>query len=264
MNGTNRHELKWQLIRSFFRSRSRFLRLFDRYERLVLGFAEELKTHRARLKLPADELLTLLDFKSLEELRDGELRTVKQIAHELFRGPDATDRFDHFVSTIYHELSILKEEHYTLKEDYVRLDQREYDRFFREVAEFYPKRLRHTRNLFGKALRRLEELLPSINTEQILVRSLFLFGEELLAGQYPRGLVGLYRRMYPEGGDIEGYAVAARSFAESGFEVEAAEAFRLAERAARRKRRRPPARVLDLLDRTREVIAGVEAARAGP
>ena len=120
MNGTNRHELKWQLLRSFFTSRDAFLTLFHRYEKRILEFAGSLKMERSRLKLAADELQTVLDFKSLEELRDREILLLKETAHELFRESDATDRFDHYVSNIYHELSILKEEHYTLKEDFVR------------------------------------------------------------------------------------------------------------------------------------------------
>lgn len=260
MNGRNRHELKWQLFRSFFRSRSAFLSLFHRYEARVEAFAQRFETDRTRLKLAADDLQTLLDFKSLEELRDREILILKETAHELFRVEDSTDRFDHYVSNIYHELSILKEEHYTLKEDFVRLDKREYDRFFREVAEFYPKRLRHVRNLYAKALRRLEELLPGMAREKILVRSIYLFGEELLRTHYPRGLAGLYRKMYPEGGEVEGYTIAARSFLDAGFEEEALRAFRKAERASRKRRRKRPQRLEAMAAEVREQIRELEGA----
>jgi hypothetical protein len=255
-SGGNRHELKWQLIRSFFRSRSRFLRLFDRYEARVLAFAERFKTDRSSLKLGVEDLLTLFDYKSLEALRDREVLTLKETAHELFRGADETDRFDHYVSNIYHELSILKEEHYTLKGEFVRTDAREYDRIFREADEFYPKRLRHLRNLYKKALRRLEELLPNFAHERILVRSIYLFGGELVAENYPRGLKGLYAKMYPEFADAEGFAVAGDSFFGSGFLEEARDAYALALPAARRRRRRNPSERLDAL--IEEVVARLD------
>lgn len=259
MNGKNRHELKWQLFRSFFRSRAAFLTIFNRYEQRVLEFAGRHKTDRTRLKLGADDLQTLLDFRSLEEIRDGEILVLKETAHELFRVSDSTDRFDHCVSNIYHEISILKEEHYTLKEDFVRMEKREYDRFFREVAEFYPKRLRHVKNLYGQALRRLEELLPGMAHEKILIRSIYLFGEELLRDTYPRGLDGLYRKMYLEGGEVEGYAVVADSFLEAGFEEEALTAYRRAERASERKRRKKLPRLPGILKHVRAQIGKLES-----
>jgi len=264
LNGGNRQELLWQLFRSFFRSRKAFLTLFERYETRVLEFAEKFEINRTRLRVSADDLLTLLDFKSLEELRDREILSLKQTAHVLFRGPDATDLFDHHVSSIYHEMSILKEEHYTLKEDFLRLDKKEFDRFFREVAEFYPKRLRHIRNLYGKALRRLETLLPGMTGERILIRSLFIFGEGLLDQSYRGGISALYRKMYPELGAAQAYAEAGRSFLESGFEEEALAAFLKARDALsrrRRKREREEAR-LRLMAVVEDQIAKLESSPA--
>lgn len=236
MDGRTREELRWRLFRTFFRSRARFLTLFARYEERVLAFSERYRSHRSRLRLPVDELLTLLDLKGLEELRDHEILELKAVAHELFRGPDRTDPFDHLVSNIYHEISILKEEHYTLREDYLRRDPREYERFFREVSQFYPKRLRHVRRLYARALKRLLELAPSFTGERILIRSLHLFGEALLAEHFPRGLIGLYRRMYPRFGEVDAYAAIGRSFDESGFEEESAGAWRKALKALEGRR----------------------------
>jgi hypothetical protein len=232
-NGRDRGELWWLLLRSFFASRRQFIAIFDRYEHSVARFAEDLETDRSRLKLPADEVLDLLDLRSLEILRDEVVAGLKSTSHELFRGRDETDRFDHLVSNIYHELSILKEEHYTLKEEHLRHDRHEYDRFFREISEFYPKRLRHIRNLYSRAQRRLADLLPQMGGERILIRSLYLLGEEHLGRDYPGGISGLYRRMYPEGGEVEGCLTVARSFCSSGFLEEALEAYRRARAAGR-------------------------------
>lgn len=260
MNGRNREELVFRLFKTFFYSRSRFLTLFDRYEERVLEFASRYQSHRTRLRLPVDQLLTVLDFKSLEELRDREILDLKEVAHELFREADSTDLFDHLVSNIYHEISMLKEEHYTLREDFLRTDPREYERFFREVSEFYPKRLRHVRNLYAKALRRLEELLPGLAGEKILVRSLYLFGEGLVSDHYPRGRNGLYRKMYPGLGEVRAYAEVGRSFDESGFEEEALGAYRLAMEAAGSRRVRKRAEEIAAL--RAEIAPRIEALEA--
>ncbi len=221
---TSPEERRWLLIRSFYTSWKRFRVLFEEYERRVSEFTERYKTERSQLRLAPDDLSTLIDFKALEDLRDREVSLLREISHELFRSPDSTDRFDHCVSIIYHELSALKEEHYTLREEFVREQRIEYDLFYREVNQYYPKRLRHIRNLYEKAERRLRQLLPAMADDRVVVRSLYLFGAGLLAGLLPEGLPGIYAAMYA-GGAAEGYAAAGASFRESGFLLEAEEAF---------------------------------------
>jgi hypothetical protein len=217
-------ERRWLLLRSFYSSWKRFLLLFEEYERRVKAFSVRYKTERSRLRLSPDDLATLIDFKALEDLRDREVSLLRETSHDLFRSPDATDRFDHLVSIVYHELSALKEEHYTLREEFVREEEIEYDLLYREVNEYYPKRLRHIRNLYEKADRRLRELLPGMAEDRVVVRSLYLFGPALLRGVLPGGLDGLYASMYP-GGPAEGFAAAGDSFLQSGFREEAEEAY---------------------------------------
>ncbi|NUN51799.1 MAG: hypothetical protein HUU06_03290, partial [Planctomycetaceae bacterium] len=223
-HSTAPEERRWLLLRTFYSSWKRFRVLFEEYERRVDEFSQRYKTVRASLRLAPDDLSTLLDFKALEDLRDREVSLLREISHDLFRSPDATDRFDHCVSIIYHELSALKEEHYTLREEFVREQRIEYDHFYREVNEYYPKRLRHLRNLYTKADRRLRQLLPAMADDRVVVRSLYLFGRELLEGVLPGGVEEVYRSMYP-GGEAEGCAAAGDSFRESGFLADAAEAY---------------------------------------
>jgi hypothetical protein len=221
---TDPEERRWLLLRSFYSSWKRFQTLFEDYERRVREFSERYKTERSRLRLSPDDLASLIDFRALEDLRDREVSLLRETSHDLFRSPDSTDRFDHHVSIIYHELSALKEEHYTLREEFVREEQIEYDRFYREVNQYYPKRLGHIRDLYGQADRRLRQILPGMAEDRVLVRSAYLFGEGLLAGLYPGGLGELYGEMYP-GGAAEGYAAAGDSFRASGFREEAVEAY---------------------------------------
>ena len=217
-------ERRWLLLRTFYSSWKRFLSLFEEYEGRVSAFSERYKTERSRLRLSPDDLSSLIDFRALEDLRDREASLLRETSHDLFRSSDATDRFDHLVSILYHELSALKEEHYTLREEFVREERIEYDLFYREVNQYYPKRLRHIRNLYAKADRRLRQLLPGMASDRVVVRSLYLFGEDLLGGLYPGGLADLQEAMYP-GGPAEAWAAAGDSFRESGFRDRALEAY---------------------------------------
>jgi hypothetical protein len=137
------------------------------------------------------------------------------------------------VTNIYHEVSILKEEEWTLREQAGSEDPKEYERYYREVNFYYPKRLKHVRNLYGKARKRLEKLLPAMGRNTIVIRSSYLFGEKLFNGVYARGLDQFYEHLYPEGGALTGYSVVGDSFLEGGFGPEAAGAFDRAIAAAR-------------------------------
>ncbi len=219
-------ERRWTMVRTFYRSFQAFHALFDAYERRVDAFVTMYAADRRDIKLAPDELRSLFDSNALSALRDNELTQLKGAAHRLFRGLDAPDPFDSHVTNIYHEVSILKEEHWTVLEDVMRADRRAYDRYYREVNVYYPRRLRHVRNLYGKAKRRLESvLLPAFSRNKIMVRSVYLFGARLVQGVYEGGLEEFYAYMYPNGGALTGYTLAADSFLDGGFREEASEAY---------------------------------------
>lgn len=217
-------ERRWILLRTFFRGYRAFHALLGQYEDRVGAFAAKYSVDRKELQLPPEELLSLFDSHALLALRDGDLKTLREISHQLFRNghPDA---FDNHVSNIYHEVSILKEEEWTLREQAASEDPKEYERYYREVNIYYPKRLKHVRNLYGKARKRLEKILPTMARNTIVVRSAYLFGGELFHGVYAEGLEEFYRHLYPEGASLTGFTVAADSFLEGGFGPEAAEAY---------------------------------------
>jgi hypothetical protein len=218
-------ERRWLLLRTFYGSYRSFHALLDQYERRVAAFARQYGADRKDLKLSPEELATLLDPHSLAVLRDGDLETLRTMSHRLYRTADGADRFDSHVSSIYHEVSLLKEEHWTIREESTQADLDEYERYYREVNVYYPKRLKHVRNLYAKARKRMERLLPSMSRSRVLVRSVYLFGERLVEDVYPGGLAELYSHMYPGGGALQGYQLAADSFLESGFGPEAVTAY---------------------------------------
>ncbi len=222
----------WMIVQLFYRSRLVSNGVFETYEQKVLDYSRKVGIHRNDLRLKPAELGGLLDFKNLERLRDGYIWELKELSHLVFRGQDSTDLFDRYVSDIFHEISILKEEHYNVK-TYAPLYERDKDEvelkyILDEAHTLFPQKLRHIKHLFGRALSRLESKLPSFTNYRPFVRSLYLQRSEFVAEAYPDGIRQFYRFMYRLG-PVEGFFQVGMNFFASGFLDEALEAFRLAE-----------------------------------
>ncbi|HLU48906.1 MAG TPA: hypothetical protein VK116_12515, partial [Planctomycetota bacterium] len=150
----------WRIIRLFYESLEEFSIQHKAYDERVLELARERRTPRESLRLTADLLGSLLDFKALERLRDGSLFELKDLCHHVFRTKSETDPLDRFISDIFHEISILKEEHYTVK-FYAPMHERAADREFLEIIldeahEIFPKKMLHAATLFARARDALE------------------------------------------------------------------------------------------------------------
>ena len=218
----------WDLVSEFFEARALFMKIYQAYEERVLRHAKERGVDRKVLRLDAKGVSALLDLRLLAELRERHLDKLKDISHDLFRSEEATDVFDRYVSDIFHEISILKEEHfkiYTFAPEYDHLkEEEEYREILDEVHELFPHKVHHVHVLFQKAEDRLEQLLPAYGKKRILVRSLYLFGEGLVGDVYDGGLEGFYRILYPNLGAVEAYFEVGKSFLASGFLKQAQEA----------------------------------------
>jgi hypothetical protein len=218
----------WTIVHLFYRSHGVFRDQFESYEKQVLELSRQTGIDREDLRLNSAELAGLLDLKKLERLRDGYIHELKDLCHLVFRGPDRTDLLDRYVSDIFHEISILKEEHYNVK-TYAPLYEKdaaevELRHILDEAHTLFPLKLKHIRYLFGRAQARLEEHLPSFAAIPLFIRSLYVHRSGFVAEAYPDGLDRFYRFMYPLG-PLEGYYRAGLSFYHSGFFEEALAAF---------------------------------------
>ncbi|MHC4600529.1 MAG: hypothetical protein ACYS47_16155 [Planctomycetota bacterium] len=222
----------WELVELFYSAWGYFRRLFEAYETMVNRFARDRGVHRKDLKLSAEEVSGLFDFKALERLRNDFLAPLKKKAHKLFRTSDSTDTFDRSVSEMFHEVSILKEEHYAVKTYWPVENNDLSSLILEEVHTYFPIRLSKINLLFTRANGRLESLFPQNTENRVLVRSLYLYGDVLLTDIFPEGLRGLYGCMYPENGAADGYFFAGKSFYDSGFWELAQEALEKSQEAA--------------------------------
>lgn len=223
----------WTLVETFFRALREFEPIFNNYEARVVSFADQAGVDRRHLRLDALEVSQLLDFETLETLRDGALYELKAITHVRLR--DTThknrDKLDRYANELFHNMSILKEVQYmisTFAPLYDRkTEQREYDILLAEVHEEFPTLVHRLQALFRKAQKRVEKLLPSFRDDnRVFLRSLYLYGAEVFEDidSYPGGVEDIYRLVYPEGGAVQGYLEVADSFRASGFTDQAREA----------------------------------------
>lgn len=213
----NRGSQLWDFFAHFVYGRALFLNVFRRYERRVLRHARALGVDRNELVLPPVELKGLFNLRRLEHLRDKRLQPMRELTARIF-GPGGDEGLlDAYCRHMFHEVSILTEEHMSVGRFVAHHDPRRYRELFAEVRGYYPKRLRRVRRFFVDVSKRIEELLPVWAEERVVIRSAYLFGERLSRRAYGRDRSALYQRMYPEGGAVRGYLEAAKSFDSSGF-----------------------------------------------
>jgi len=219
--------LAWRVVERFYRAWNNFHSVHDRYEQIVQDYVDKLEIPREQIRLDPRDLFELLSTQDLEVLRDDYLTPLKSACHRLFRTEDSTDFLDRLVNDIFHELSILKEEHYNVltyatdeasllpandrdlhEEQQVILD---------EVHEMFPQKVHRIAHLFETGSAALEALLHRWNTDPVLVRSLFMQRDGFVAHAYEDGLDHFYRLMYGKEDYARGYLIVGESFLGSGF-----------------------------------------------
>lgn len=214
---TKRGALIWDFLTTFVAARRSFLAIYRRYERRVRSAARTRGVPRTELHLAPRELWKLFHPERLERLRDDRLAALRDLSTQIF-GPGGDEGLmDAYCGHIFHEISILSEEHRSVGRFVRQHDPRRYRALFEEVSGYYPLRLNRVLRFFRAATKRLDELLPRWSRERVIVRSSFLYGSRLARRAYGEGREALYTRMYPNGGAIRGFCEAGRSFYKSGF-----------------------------------------------
>ncbi|MGE4619525.1 MAG: hypothetical protein AAEJ04_06930 [Planctomycetota bacterium] len=227
--------LAWRVIERFYCSRLVFSSVHDRYEEIVQSYVEKFDQPREEIRLAPRELVELLSTQDLEKLRDHYLMPLKQACHRLFRTEDSTDFLDRLVNDIFHELSILKEEHYNVltygaddaggNSNPGRDLQQEQKAILDEVHEMFPQKVHRIAHLYDVGTAALEALLHRWKEDPVLVRSLFLQRDRFVKESYVEGLCYFYRLMYGADNAWEGYRIVGDSFLASGFTTHAYTAY---------------------------------------
>ena len=222
-----RRGLTWAILEHHYGSRNEFNAVHHTYEKRVLQLVKERGVARERLRLNPRETRDLFDTWRLEALIREHIHPLRNASHAYFRHNDVAEPYDSNVSRIYHELSILKEEHLSVRDFPREGSARAFARLFREVSEYYPQRLKRVRTLFTRAQKRLDELLPDFAEDRIVLRSVFLFRAEMWPEDTLAGLTRFMGKMFPDEGAAHGFLCVARSFFRAGFYREASDCARM-------------------------------------
>jgi len=244
----------FEVIRLHFTSRHAFQEVYRDYEARVKRLVGERGIPRDKLELSPGETTRLFDTVRLETLLREQVGPLREASHALFREEDLAELYDSDASKIFHELSILKEEHLSVRDFPRAKGGREFARLFVEVSSYYPQRLRRVRDLYVRAQKRLEALLGGMRDDAIVLRSCMLFREELWPDDPVGGLARLLGRMFlDEGGALPGFLAIARSFFKGAFFEQAAECARLGIAEASRDTTGGASRAIQTRDTIREM-----------
>jgi hypothetical protein len=249
---TERRGLAWRVIDAHYRSRHAFQAIFRAYEQRVAKLVDQLGVPREEIKLNAAETRRLFDTALLNQLIERHVIPLRESAQACFRGQDVADPYDSEITQIFHELSILREEHLSVRE-FPHTAGRAFQRLFQEVSKYYPQRLRRVRDLFSRAQKRLDELLPGFRDDPIVLRSAFLFREELWPENPRGGLARFLGKVFAADGVATGFERVARSFLKAGFFEYAAEAARLGVAAAAKEAQARSSRAQQVREKIREL-----------
>jgi hypothetical protein len=245
--------LPWLVIQYHYRSRYAFAHIQRAYESRVKALVAERGIARSEIRLTATETRLLFDTPELEALLRELMLPLRDASHKMFRFSDIAEPYDSKISRIYHELSILKEEHLSVRDWPEDGGNREFARLFREVSEYYPQRLRRVRDLFVRATKRLDVLLPQFKDNRVVLRSVYLFREELWPEQTRASLVRLLDHMFVDGGAPAGFLRIARSFYRAGFFEDVVECTRMGVAAAGKEAQARSSRGLEVRDTISEL-----------
>lgn len=207
----------WSIIKVFFQA-------FTFYNSIENNFKVQVKNSISKSSNASvcsfEAFIKYLDNQDIALLRDKFLIDLRRLSHAEFRSRKKLERFDVYISEIFHEVSILKEQKYILEHYFQRKDQlseEELNQMLNQTFELFDTKMKHIKVLFNNAKSRLEEILPSYRNDDFILRKLYLDGAVLFKEFYKDPVKNMLDFMFQEGGFPEGYIAIACSFSSGGF-----------------------------------------------
>lgn len=207
----------WRMIKVFYNA-------FNFFRKLENNFKENVRKPIAnamnKKSILYETFIEHLEPTELEDLRDTYLVELRNLSHTEFRSRKKMERFDIYISEIFHEVSILKEQKFILDHYFQRKDlisQSAIQQMLRQTFELFETKMDHIAFLFKNAKVRLEEILPIYRNDDFILRNLYLEGPRLLKNFYQDPIKETLNFMFIEGGFSSGMIAIASSFSLGGF-----------------------------------------------
>lgn len=213
----NNQIASWSIIKVFFQA-------FTFYNSIEIHFKEKVKasvkSSDNKTIYSFEAFIEYLDTKDIALLRDKYLIDLRKLSHAEFRSRKKMERFDIYISEIFHEVSILKEQKFILEHSFQRKDQfspETINQMLNQTYELFETKLEHIKILFNNAKSRLEEILPIYRNDDFILRTLYLEGASLFHEFYDDPVKNMLDLMFLQGGFSEGFVAIACSFSLGGF-----------------------------------------------
>ena len=220
----------YEIFRNFYNAKSIFYSQKKDFDEYIRKIKEQKSISNGNKLEPIDIMEAVEATIDFAKVMEDYLFPLKEKSHKLFRNEQekTRDSFDLNVSTIYHRAALVKEKEYELENYGPQFKASnllaEYAKILEDITDI-PEKLLEIDNLFSISEERLEEILklPENNQNKTIIRSIYLNSN--LSEIYSGGIERLYERIY-NNGPAEGYLTVAKSFYDSGFIHEAADAIK--------------------------------------
>ncbi len=236
----NLEEILWKILENFCTGLHIFNTLFQEFEEKVNNLCSEKQIPRKELRdaLTIDDWIMLVNLGKLKNLLDQYLSPLKKLLQQLrqnsYYNPEfSCGIFESHISDLYYNLGSLYSESYHFSSQafaYLERPSNPKDTAFlpKKISETLFKKMERLKECFAFAKEELEILIRQHKEKTIILRSLFLFGEEILNPIYENGFSEFIHKIYIPDHLFELYVRAAHSFLSSGFPKEALKAAHLA------------------------------------
>lgn len=204
---------RWKMIKIFFQT-------YGFFHSIELEFRGQVKEPIQNDIHSFNSFIKFLNAKDLGHLRDSYLDELRSLAHSVFRNRKKNERFDLYISEIFHEFSILKDQKFILEHSLKNQEQISLESLaetLENTYELFKTKLNQITVLFVNAKRRLEEILPIFNRDDLILRNLFLENHKLFKPFYDNPLKDILSLMFLEEGFCKGLFILANSFCQGGF-----------------------------------------------
>lgn len=233
-------ELIWAIIEKFYVSLQIFKKEYQQFGHKVQWSSQQNSIDstwpQIVASLTVEQWMTLIGYDQIEELAEnyiaGLLNLTKQL--EMYGHTNSYDNnLQKKISELYYELSFLQNEGQHIRNHaYEYMETPNHDQVFihelQQIKIIFPTKLAHISQLFDNIKNEIENLIQQHKETRIVIRSLYLFGEEIFNSNYIENFQQFITKIYPTDHLLELYIRATYSFLQSGFQKEAYLAYKKA------------------------------------
>ncbi len=216
-------EILWAMIENFYQAMLLFQKEHQEFKKKIEIISKVKENKKSDLMeiLSIEEVLSLLNLNNIEDLKEKYIQPLIRLSSQFKQICYCNDSFNHGIQDIYHELSILQSEFSKLGVLAPELMEFKSETRYKSIVGGYhiclPLKVFQLSHKMENAQKELEKIIAPYKERDILVRSFFLFGEEIIGQLSENSFVDFIKRIYPSDHLLELYTRASYAFLKAGF-----------------------------------------------